>query len=309
MKLVILDTPALYYRAYYALPSTMRAPNGQPVNAAHGLVDLLAGIMTRTRSDRLLATWDDAWRPGFRTAVLPEYKAARVRADAPGETETPDDLAPQLPVIREVLEALGVPVLGAPGHEADDVIASLVHRADEAEGIVVVTGDRDLFQLLGPGVSALFPGKTMAQAALVEEGDLLERHGVTGARQYLEMAAMRGDTSDGLTGVPGIGEKTAASLLRGYGSLDAVLGAAREGSTLHGLTPRRAGLLLSNEEALRKTLQVMSVVTTLDVDVPGALPAPGATADALDALGETWRLSGPIGRFRAAAAALRGADS
>lgn len=303
MKLVILDTPALYYRAYYALPKTLRAPDGQPVNAAHGLIDLLAGVVTRLGSNRLLATWDEAWRPAFRTAILPEYKRGRIRQDVPGETETPDDLIPQLPLIREALAALGIPVLGAPDHEADDVIATLVAQARGHQDVIIVTGDRDLFQLVGPGVDVLFPGKTMAQASIINEAQLRERYGVESGRQYLEMAAMRGDSSDGLSGVPGIGEKTAAALLSGYGDLKTVLESAHSGAREHGLTPRRAELLVDNEDLLRRTLAVMTPVASLPVTVPDTLPAPRAGTATLDELGERARIGGPLGRFLAAAGA------
>ncbi|GAB3061626.1 5'-3' exonuclease [Sediminivirga luteola] len=278
--LLALDTPALYYRAFYALPSSLRSPSGAPIGAVRGLLDMLAGIIGRSDSARVVAAFDADWRPAFRTGILPEYKAARVRQDRSDGAETPDDLEPQVPLLRRALTLAGIPLLEQVGHEADDVLGTLAAEARQAEReLIVVTGDRDLFALVGGAVRVLYPGKQIAAARLVDDAVLAAEYGVPGGPAYREAAALRGDSSDGLSGVPGIGEKTAAQLIAAHGDLESVLAAAARaarGESVPGLTPRRAALLTEHADLARRTLQVMTTVDDLPLGFDLATPLPAA---------------------------------
>src|SRR3954449_12939007 len=157
-KLLLLDTASLYFRAYFGVPDSVKAPDGTPVNAVRGLLDMIARLVTDHRPTRLVMCWDDDWRPQFRVDAIPSYKAHRVAVEVPGTTgveEVPDTLSPQVPIIVEVLAALGIARVGVPGYEADDVIGTLVARevaATNPAAVEVITGDRDLFQLVDDAV-------------------------------------------------------------------------------------------------------------------------------------------------------------
>jgi 5'-3' exonuclease len=232
-RLMLLDTPSLYFRAFYGLPDTLRSPDGEPVNAVRGLLDIIARLVTDFAPDRLVACWDFNWRPRWRVALIPGYKAQRVAELVPGAIdveETPELLVRQIPVIRELLGVLGIPVVGAEDHEADDVIGTL---AAKARGPVdIVTGDRDLFQLVDDesAVRVLYTARGMSKLELVTDAVVVSKYGVLPG-QYADFAVMRGDPSDGLPGVAGIGEKTAAGLLAQFGGLDGIIAAAAEPST------------------------------------------------------------------------------
>lgn len=261
--LIILDTPALYYRAFYALPDTIRSPEGFPVNAVRGVLDTIAQLSENWSSTRIVATMDADWRPAFRTAIVPEYKAQRI-VDQEAGTETPPDLEAQLPLLRSCLIAAGIPVAEVAGSEADDVIASLI--AATAEPVVIVSPDRDLLALLDDAgrVTVCRPKKGGVWEH-VRAADLPELYGVPDGPSYRALAALRGDPSDGLPGVPGIGEKTAAKLIAGYGSLDAVIAAAQAGQKDHGLSPKRQENIVASAEAVRRGHQVMTCADDLDV--------------------------------------------
>lgn len=223
---MLLDSASLYFRAYYGVPDSLRSPQGEPVNAVRGLLDFIARLVQDHRPDQLVACMDADWRPQWRVDLVPSYKTHRVaEAAVDGEEEVPDTLAPQVPVIEQVLDALGIARVGSPGYEADDVIGTLTARAEGP--VQIVTGDRDLFQLVDDarGITVLYPVKGMGNLQVTDDALLLEKYGVRGAR-YADMAALRGDPSDGLPGVKGIGEKTAAQLINEYGDLPAIRAAA-----------------------------------------------------------------------------------
>jgi 5'-3' exonuclease len=230
---MLLDAASLYFRAFHGLPESLTAPDGAPVNAVRGLLDMTAFLVTRRRPDRLVACWDDDWRPAFRVAAVPSYKAHRLANQATNTEETPRALVPQVPVIVDVLAALGVARVGAPGFEADDVIATLATRAAAAGDaeVEIVTGDRDLFQLVDDAarVRVLYVGRGVRNLEVVDQAWLKARHGVPSGAAYADMAALRGDPSDGLPGVVGIGDKTAAGLVARFGSLEALLAAVEAG--------------------------------------------------------------------------------
>ncbi|WP_228282177.1 5'-3' exonuclease H3TH domain-containing protein [Brevibacterium atlanticum] len=260
--LVLLDTPALYYRAFYSVPDSIVNDDGQPVNAVRGVVDTVAQMIRRFDSARVVATMDADWRPAFRTAIMPEYKAARVKDEEAG-TEIPPELAGQLPILGRVLTAAGIPIAEVAGTEADDVIATMA--AESRTPVVIVSPDRDLLALLDSDsdVSVLRPRKGGEWEAL-SEADLPVAYGVPDGTRYRELAALRGDPSDGLPGAPGIGEKTAATLLESFGSLDAIIRAAKSGVKTGGLSPKRAATIIEVEDTLHKTLEVMRCLTDVD---------------------------------------------
>lgn len=225
---MLLDTASLYYRAYFGVPDSVRAPDGTPVNAVRGLLDFIGRLVQDHRPDDLVACWDNDWRPQWRVDLIPSYKAHRVAVETgeglPDEEETPDTLAPQVPVIADVLDALGIARVGVAGYEADDVIGTLTGLATGP--VDIVTGDRDLYQLVDDarGVRVLYPLKGVGSLQVTDEAWLREKYGVDGSG-YVDLALLRGDPSDGLPGVPGIGEKTAAKLLDAFGDLAGIMAA------------------------------------------------------------------------------------
>ena len=299
--LLLLDTASLYFRAFYGVPESVRAPDGTPVNAVRGLLDMIARLVTARRPGRLVACWDDDWRPAFRVAAIPSYKAHRVAAD--GGEEVPAALVPQVPVIAEVLEALGVARVGAPGFEADDVIGTLTARETarppgSRRAVEIVTGDRDLFQLVDDDASVrvLYTLRGIGELEVVDQARLAERHGVPTGRAYAEMAVLRGDSSDGLPGVPGIGEKTAVALLRRYGDLAGLRAAVAAGDP--GLTSTQRRRMLEAADYLAVAPGVVDVVCDIPLgDVDDALPLTPADPERLVALAERWRLTSSLARL------------
>jgi len=252
---LLLDTASLFFRAFYGLPENLRARDGRPVNAVRGLLDFVARFVDEYRPARVACCWDDDWRPAWRVALVPGYKAHRVAYD--NVEQVPEALTAQVPLIREVLAALGLPVVGAPGFEADDVIATL---AASAHGPVdVVTGDRDLFQVVDDArdVRVLYVARGVARHERVDDAWLRARYGITGAG-YVDFAVLRGDPSDGLPGVRGIGEKTAASLVSRFGDLDGIV------ANVGHLSPAVARALASSIDYLAAARQVVAGAT----DVP-----------------------------------------
>jgi 5'-3' exonuclease len=306
-RLMVLDTPSLYFRAFHGVPDTFRAPDGSPVNAVRGLLDFIARLVSVRMPTRLVAAMDADWRPAFRVAAIPSYKTHRLAVAAPPGTETvPDELAPQIPVIEEVLEALGVPVFGVEGYEADDVIGTLATSSPRP--VDVVTGDRDLFQLVDDdrGVRVLYvAARGVGNHDVVDEGWVEAKYGIPG-RAYADFATLRGDPSDGLPGVPGVGDKTAASLITKYGSLEALLSALDAGDT--GMPAGARAKLV----AARDYLAVAPVVVATAHDVPlpaydDTIPALPRDPDRLVELAERWGLDSPLNRVLNAFSAVQNA--
>ncbi|HEX4701656.1 MAG TPA: flap endonuclease, partial [Pseudonocardiaceae bacterium] len=209
--LVLLDSASLYFRAFFGVPESMTSPDGTPVNAVRGFTDTVARIITERRPSRLVACLDADWRPAFRVALLPSYKAHRVADEAVNAEEVPDTLSPQVPIILDVLAAAGIATAEAAGHEADDVIGTLTAR-ERVDPVEAITGDRDLFQVVRDEPTparVIYVGKGWAKAEVLGPVELAARYGlpVEGAGgAYADMALLRGDPSDGLPGVAGIGE-------------------------------------------------------------------------------------------------------
>jgi len=279
VKLMLLDAASLYFRAFYGVKRAMPAPDGTPTNAVRGFLDMVSTLVTRFRPTDMVACLDEDWRPAWRVALLPSYKTHRLAEPGaglaasgggapPGQAEPPG-LAEQVPIILDALAALGIAALGAPEHEADDVIGTLAERA--AMPVDVVTGDRDLFQLVDDArdVRVLYTARGVANLQVMDAAAVKARYGVDPA-QYADFATLRGDPSDGLPGVPGIGEKTAASLLVKFGTLEALVDAAAEGD------PRvlaTAGKLNAARDYLTRAPDVVRVARRLDLpEIDTTLP-------------------------------------
>ena len=227
MSLMLLDSGSLWYRAFYGMPDTLVAPDGTPVNAIRGYLDMTARLITLYRPSRLVACLDGDWRPTWRVELFPDYKANRLEEDGEGEEE-PDLLSPQIPILLDVLEEFGIPIVGADDYEADDVMAT--YAAKETGPIRIVTGDRDLFQLVDDekDVQVIYLAKGISQHDLVNRDWVSKRYDIPGDRYGL-FATFRGDASDGLPGVKGIGEKGAALIARHFESAEAAISAAKNG--------------------------------------------------------------------------------
>lgn len=294
-KLLLLDTASLYFRAFYGVPESITAPDGTPVNAVRGLLDFIARLVTDRSPDRLVACLDADWRPAFRVELLPTYKQHRVADPATNAEQIPPALEAQVPVILEVLDALGLAHVGVPGFEADDVIGTLATR--DTGPVDIVTGDRDLFQLVDDarGVRILYTARGVGKHEIVDESVVASKYAIPG-RAYADFATLRGDPSDGLPGVPGIGEKTAVALLRRYGDLETLLAAAEQGDA--GLTATQRRRLLDARDYLAVAPGVVRVATDLPLpDVPDALPLAPRDPGVLTALAERWRLASGLTRL------------
>lgn len=280
--LLLVDYSSLLYRAFHSLPERL------PMHGVHGFLSMLARLVADRRPAALGIAVDDDWRPDFRVAALPSYKTHRV-SDAEDE---PDPVAPQEALGREVLDALGIAVVGAEGFEAEDVVATLAARARGP--VEIVSGDRDLFALVrDPDVTVLYPLRGVSNLLRVDEAEITKRYGIPG-RAYLDFALLRGDPSDGLPGVPGVGEKTAAQLVARYGSLDAIL-AARD------LAPGVARKIDAAREYLAAARRVVPPVP--DVALPAvsvALPERPAHPRVLVRLVDAHALAGPVRRLEEA---------
>jgi 5'-3' exonuclease len=296
---MLLDAASLYFRAFYGVPTSVTSPDGRPVNAVRGFLDMTARLLTAHRPDRLVACWDDDWRPAFRVAALPSYKAHRLAPD--GGEETPAELGPQVPVLVDVLAAAGIDRVGAPGYEADDVIGTLATRARGP--VDVVTGDRDLFQLVDDErqIRVLYTARGIADIERVDEGAVSARYGIPG-RAYADFAVLRGDPSDGLPGVAGVGEKTAAALVREFGDLAGIrAAAARTAVPRPPLTAAVLKKLHAAADYLDAAPVVVAVARSIDLPpVEGTLPRRPADPDALAALADRYGLHSPLARLGAA---------
>jgi 5'-3' exonuclease len=279
---LLLDTSSLTYRAFFALPTSITAPDGQSVNAVRGYLDMTARLVVDLGPDEVLHVFDDEWRPAPRVAAYAGYKAAR----APD----PDGLSAQFDLLRQVLGALGQTVVVAPGWEADDAIGTLCAQVAPGDCVDVVTGDRDLLQLVRDGsVRVLFTVKGVKELACFDEAGVRAKYGVLPSR-YVDFAMLRGDPSDGLPGVKGVGEKTAAALVNRYDSLGALVADA----DAH--RPRLAVALRDAADYLNAMQQVVPVRTDVEL-----ITEAGQRDDALlETLQAAHNLESPIRRLREA---------
>lgn len=276
--LLLVDYSSLLYRAYHSTPPTVRA------HGVYGFLGMLARILTDRRPDRVGIAIDVDWRPAFRVAELPTYKAHRV-------LDEPDPVTPHEAIGREVLTAIGLPVIGASGFEAEDVIATLVARVREP--VQILSGDRDLFALVrDPDVKVLYPIRGVSELTDVDEAEIVRRYGIPG-QSYGDYALLRGDPSDGLPGVRGIGEKTASRLLSKYGSLDAILASPS-------LPPAVAGRIAAATDYLAAARRVVLPVPTVPLpDVSLDMPSAPADPAELERLAHEHGLEGSVARLQA----------
>jgi 5'-3' exonuclease len=298
--LLLLDGASMWFRSYFALPSSITAPDGRPVNALRGFLDAVAMLIDRERPGRLVVCRDDDWRPQWRVDLIPSYKAHRVAEEEPAGPDVevvPDELTPQVDMIMAVLDAFGIATAGAPGFEADDVLGTLAAR-ERRDRVVVVSGDRDLLQLVADDpveVRVLYLGRGMSKATKFGPAEVAEQYHVPVERAgaaYAELALMRGDPSDGLPGVPGVGEKTAATLLAQYGSLAAIMAAAGDPKSKMSKAYRKK--LLAAAEYVEAAEPVVRVATDAPVtfstagdDLPLAAAHPRKVAELAGTLGVT----------------------
>ncbi|EMD29367.1 5'-3' exonuclease [Amycolatopsis azurea] len=306
--LALLDSASLYFRSFYALPESMTAPDGTPVNAVRGFTDTVARILVDRRPSRLVACLDADWRPKFRTDLLPSYKAHRVAEEVPdgGDVEeVPDTLTPQVPIILELLEAFGLATAEAAGYEADDVIGALAIR-EQKSPVEVITGDRDLFQLVRheptPTV-VIYVGKGWNKAEILGPDELAEKYGIPAANAgpgYADMAALRGDPSDGLPGVAGIGEKTAAKLITQFGSLQELIEAADAGDSRVPLKTRLRLTDAADYLAVAPTVVRVAADAPVEQSRPDTVPSEPADPDKVAELAERWNLGRSVERLLAA---------
>ncbi|MFK4760216.1 5'-3' exonuclease H3TH domain-containing protein [Microbacterium sp. ZW T5_45] len=303
-RLMLLDTASLYFRAFYGVPDKVTAPDGSPINAARGLLDIIAKLITLYEPTHVVACWDDDWRPQWRVDLIPSYKSHRVVevvATGPDVEEVPDPLEAQIPLIRQTLDVLGIPIIGVAEHEADDVIGTLATKSTIP--VDIVTGDRDLFQLVDDArdVRVIYTARGMSNLEIVTDTVVVSKYGVLPS-QYADFATMRGDASDGLPGVAGVGEKTAATLLQAHGDLAGIRAAADAGE---GMSAGVRAKILAASSYLDVAPTVVEVARDLDITPPAlSLRAlDPSEQDAAASLAEKWNLGTSMIRALTAVAA------
>ena len=261
MTLMLLDSASLWYRAYFGMPDTLVSPSGLPVNAIRGYLDMTSRLIVKYKPDRLVACLEGDWRPSWRVELFPDYKLNRI--DEEGEEDEPDTLGPQIPILLDVIDALGIAMVGVDDYEADDLMATF--SVKQQGPIRIVTGDRDLFQLADDkrDVKIVYLAKGISNHDLVDLKWIADKYQIPGDR-YALFAMIRGDSSDGLPGIRGIGEKGAASIANQFTSLENVMQAAREGDDR--LTANIRKKLL--ESAAYAAIAPKLVSCALDVAIP-----------------------------------------
>lgn len=294
--LMVLDSAGLWFRAFHSVPEKITGPDGAPANAVRGFCDMVAVLVEEYSPTGLVAALDNEWRPDWRVELLPSYKAHRVGDD--GEEDAPASLAPQVSSIRDVLSAAGITQAWAADAEADDVLASLAARDRE---VLVVTGDRDLFQLASASTTVVYVGAGMKKRLAYTPEVVAERFDLPAADDasaYADYAILVGDASDGLPGVAGIGAKSAATLLREFGDLDGIIAAAADPTS--GLTPRQRTAIVEGADYLTAARGVVRLGgRTFGLEFDGD-PAGGrgrVDESRLEALGESTGQVRAIGRL------------
>jgi 5'-3' exonuclease len=297
MTLMLLDSASLWYRAYYGMPDTLLAPDGTPVNAIRGYLDMTARLVGIYKPDRLVACLDGDWRPSWRVDIFPEYKANRLEEESDEEVE-PETLTPQIPILLDILDLFGFPVVGVDDYEADDVMAT--YAEVERGPIRIVTGDRDLFQMVDDkrDIKIVYLAKGISQHDLVDIKYVADKYAIPGDRYDL-FAMFRGDPSDGLPGVKGIGEKGAAVIANNFATVEDALAAAHEAHAA--LPPALAKKIIAGADYLSiapKLVRVARDAPLPKVDL--ALPKAPADLSKLYQMKDQYGLGASIDRFIAA---------
>jgi len=287
---ILLDTSSMMYRAFFSMPTSVRDPSGRATNALYGYLDMTARLIGSRQPSEVVHVYDANWRPDERVALYAGYKANR--------PPDPEELPSQFDRLRELLDAIGMSQAEAPDWEAEDAIGSLLPETDE-ELTEIVTGDRDLIQLVrDPAVVVLFTLRGVSQLLELDEAAVFDKYGVP-ADRYAEFAILRGDASDGLPGVRGVGEKTARALITAYPSLEELVADARSGSPsrkpLKG-SPHLRAKIAESADYIATMQQLVPIKRNLDVSVWSGSPDEGEA----EALAEAYAVKGPVGRVRAA---------
>ncbi|CAB4331472.1 MAG: flap endonuclease [Actinobacteria bacterium] len=294
MTLMLLDSASLWYRAYYGMPDTLLSPDGMPVNAIRGYLDMTARLIGMYSPNRIVACIEGDWRPSWRVELFPDYKANRLE-DEGDEEEEPETLTPQIPVLLDLLDAFGFPMLGVDDYEADDVMATFAVK--EKGPIRIVTGDRDLFQLVDDkrDVKVVYLARGISQHDLVDKKWVADKYGIPGDR-YALFAMFRGDPSDGLPGVRGIGEKGAAVIASSFESVDDVIAAAKTGHDA--LTASLAKKIIDGVDYLKIAPTLVNCAR--DVAIPAMkidMPDKPADLSEIYALKEKYGLGASVDRL------------
>jgi len=304
---MLIDSASLYFRAFFGVPESVTAPDGMPVNAVRGFTDMVSTLITRYEPTDFVACLDNDWRPQFRVDLLPSYKAHRVarpgRNGQPDVEVVPELLVPQVPVLLAVLKAAGLCAVGADGFEADDVIATLAKRySDAGASVDIVSGDRDLIDLADERVRVLYAGRGIAK--IVEfTPEMVQQQYEIPAKHYADFAILRGDPSDGLPGVAGIGVKTAALVVSKFGAIESIVQAAQRRDPA--MSPSVRVKVLAALDYLAVAPAVVRGRT--DAEIPAletAIPSEPLDSDMLDALGERFGLGSAVARLRKALQAV-----
>ena len=297
MTLMLLDSASLWYRAYYGMPDTLLSPTGMPVNAIRGYLDMTARLISMYSPNRIVACIEGDWRPSWRVDLFPAYKANRLEDDSDVEEE-PETLTPQIPVLLDLLDAFGIPMVGVDDYEADDVMATFAVR--EKGPIRIVTGDRDLFQLVDDkrDIKVVYLAKGISQHDLVDISWVANKYGIPGDR-YALFAMFRGDPSDGLPGVRGIGEKGAALIANNFASVDEALTGAKAGHEV--LSASLAKKIIEGTEYLK--IAPILVNCARDVAIPKmeiAMPKKPNDLSEIYAIKDEYGLGASVDRLIAA---------
>jgi 5'-3' exonuclease len=297
MTLMLLDSASLWYRAYYGMPDTLLSPTGMPVNAIRGYLDMTARLVSMYKPNRLVACIEGDWRPSWRVDIFPAYKANRLEIGS-DEEEEPETLTPQIPILLDLIDAFGIPMVGVDDYEADDVMATFATQ--EKGPIRVVTGDRDLFQLVDDkkDIKVVYLARGITNHDLVDTKWVADKYAIPGDR-YALFAMFRGDPSDGLPGVRGIGEKGSAQIANAFSTVDEALQGAREGHSA--LTPALAKKIIEGEEYLK--IAPTLVHCARDVALPSmstSLPSKPSDLSQIYQMKEEYGLGASVDRLIAA---------
>jgi len=293
MTLMLLDSASLWYRAYFGMPDTLISPSGMPVNAIRGYLDMTSRLLVKYKPDRLVACLEGDWRPSWRVELFPDYKLNRV--DDEGQEDEPDTLGPQIPVLLDVLDALGIAMVGVDDYEADDLMATF--SVKQQGPIRIVTGDRDLFQLVDDkrDVKIVYLAKGISNHDLVDLQWINNKYQIPGDR-YALFAMIRGDSSDGLPGIRGIGEKGAANIANQFSSLGEVMKAAEDSDERLTVNIRKKLL----ESAAYAAIAPKLVGCALDVSIPQmeiSMPLKPKSMKKIGELKEEYGLGASIDRI------------
>ena len=296
MTLMLLDSASLWYRAYFGMPDTLVSPTGQPVNAIRGYLDMTSRLLVKYQPNRIVACLEGDWRPSWRVELFPDYKLNRL--DEEGAEEEPDTLGPQIPILLDVLDALGIPLLGVDDYEADDLMATF--SVKQTGPVRIVTGDRDLFQLADDkrDVKIVYLAKGIANHDLVDLKWIQDKYQIPGDR-YALFAMIRGDSSDGLPGIRGIGEKGAMLIANLFKTMPEVMKAAAGADERLSANIRKKLLESSQYAAIAPKL----VGCALDVAIPEmeiAMPKKPKSLEKILKLQDEFGLGASIDRIMSA---------